>query len=130
MSRDKKMPTQVTCQNDTNKVIESTKTENIVNTENKITTVIVHENPIIIQHLCGSTGDKTSHLQPYEYIIEQMTENQLSYTLPEVPKNDIVLATMNGINVNYALDGVNFTITNYPAGDISTTDSLKIIYFK
>lgn len=128
------MTTSVICDNQVKTVITSKETENTVLTENKVTQIIIKEEPTIIQHNCGAGsdgGDGTPHLQPQEFIVDPMTESTLTYTLPEIPKNGIVAATMNGVTVDYEITGgVNFKILNYQQGDISTTDSLKIIYFK
>ena len=60
-----------------------------------------------------------------------MSAGVLNYTLDEVPDDDYeVQCFINGVEVNFTLDGVNLVITEYTAGTIEESWELKVYYFK
>lgn len=64
----------------------------------------------------------------YEVILNA---GQLLVTIPELPVGSHeVTAEVNGIQIEFTLVGVNFTITEYTSGTIESGWNLKIYYFK
>lgn len=76
--------------------------------------------------LIGGAGNEVKKLHQVT-----LTAGQLTTTLPELPAATYeVVAEVNGLNINFTLVGVNFTIIEYTSGTIEDGMVLKIYYFK
>jgi hypothetical protein len=56
-----------------------------------------------------------------------MQAGVVDYVIPAVP-NGAVEVQVNGVGVNYTLDGVNLHITEYTPGTIDDSDELTVYY--
>jgi hypothetical protein len=80
----------------------------------------------ILEELSDAAGDTSKAIKLQ--LSTNMIASVLNYTLPSIPLNGSVITQINGLGVDCIVDGVNLTITGYSAGEIDSTDELKVFY--
>ena len=76
-------------------------------------------------------GGQPSGLPVKKKFETAMSAGVLVYTLPELPDSNFeVQAEINGINIFFNLVGVNLTVLDFTAGEITTDLTLRVYYFK
>ena len=111
----------------------STVQVNLVTTAVDITSpqvvVDVSPPPAMSVDIAGVTIIKETSLSAFKLQLKiTMQPGVLTYVLPWLPQVDAMQVFINGVLVEFVVDGVNLTITSYSAGEIEVDDELIVYY--